>query len=159
MVKNLPASARDTGSIPALRRFHMPRGNWARVPQVLSPYSRAVLHNRRGVPAHGNWRSPTCCNKDLAQPAVYQIHLTLTAQSAQSCPPLCEAMDCSLQGSSVHGDSPGKNIGVGCHFLLHGIFLTQGSNPCLFRILIDRHILYHWATWEGSSIPNWNAQA
>ena len=26
---------------------------------------------------------------------------------------------------------PGKNIGAGCHFLLQGIFLTQGSNPCL----------------------------
>ena len=26
-------------------------------------------------------------------------------------------------------DSPGKNTGVGCHFLLQGIFPTQGSNP------------------------------
>ena len=38
-------------------------------------------------------------------------------------------MDCSLPDSSVHGDSPSKNIGVGCHALLQGIFLTQGSNP------------------------------
>ena len=38
-------------------------------------------------------------------------------------------MDCSLPGSSVHGDSPGKNTGVGCHFLLQGIFPTQGLNP------------------------------
>ena len=28
---------------------------------------------------------------------------------------------------------PGKNIGVGYHFLLQGIFLTQGSNPCLLH--------------------------
>ena len=28
-------------------------------------------------------------------------------------------------------DSPGKNTGVGCHFLLQGIFPTQGSNPRL----------------------------
>ena len=28
-------------------------------------------------------------------------------------------------------DCPGKNTGVGCHFLLQGIFLTQGSNPGL----------------------------
>ena len=28
-------------------------------------------------------------------------------------------------------DSPGKNTGGGCHFLLQGIFLTQGSNPHL----------------------------
>ena len=28
-------------------------------------------------------------------------------------------------------DFPGKNTGVGCHFLLQGIFLSQGSNPRL----------------------------
>ena len=32
-------------------------------------------------------------------------------------------------------DSPGKNTGVGCHFLLHEIFQTQGSNPCLLHLL------------------------
>ena len=36
----------------------------------------------------------------------------------QSCPTLCDRMDCSLPGSSDHGDSPGKNTGVGCHVLL-----------------------------------------
>ena len=40
-------------------------------------------------------------------------------------------MDCSPPGSSVHGDSPGKNTGVGCHALLQGIFPTQKSNPGL----------------------------
>ena len=38
-------------------------------------------------------------------------------------------MDYSLPGSSVYGDSPGKNTGVGCHALHQGIFPTQGSNP------------------------------
>ena len=33
--------------------------------------------------------------------------------------------------SSVHGDSPGKNTGVDCHFFLQGIFPTQGLNPAL----------------------------
>ena len=32
-------------------------------------------------------------------------------------------------------DSPGKNTGVGCHFLLQGIFLTQGSNTHLLCLL------------------------
>ena len=50
---------------------------------------------------------------------------------AQSCPTLCDPMDCSLPGSSVLRDSPGKNTGVGCHFLLQGIFLTQGLSLCL----------------------------
>ena len=34
-------------------------------------------------------------------------------------------MDCSPPGSSVHGDSPGKSTGVGCHALLQGIFPTR----------------------------------
>ena len=52
-----------------------------------------------------------------------------------SCPALCNLMDCSPLGSSVHGDSPGKNTGVGCYALLQGIFPTQGSNLCLLHLL------------------------
>ena len=36
-----------------------------------------------------------------------------------------------------------KNTGVGCHFLLQGVFLTQGLNPCLLRLL----------HWQGDSLP------
>ena len=42
-------------------------------------------------------------------------------------------MDYSPPGSSVHGDSPGKNTGVGCHDLLQEIFPTQGLNPGLLH--------------------------
>ena len=52
---------------------------------------------------------------------------------AQSCPMLFDPMDCSRPGSSVHGDSPGKNTGVGCHAVLQGIFPAQGSNPGLLH--------------------------
>ena len=38
----------------------------------------------------------------------------------QSRPTLCDPMDCSLSGYSVHGNFPGNNAGVGCHFLLEG---------------------------------------
>ena len=48
-------------------------------------------------------------------------------------------------------DCPSKNTGVGCRFLLHGIFLTQGLNVCLLWLLHCRQILYHWATWEALS--------
>ena len=34
-------------------------------------------------------------------------------------------MDCNPPGSSVHGDSPSKNTGVGCHALLQGVFPIQ----------------------------------
>ena len=41
---------------------------------------------------------------------------------------LCDPMDGSPPGSSVHGISS-KNTGVGCHFLLQGIFSTQVIKP------------------------------
>ena len=58
------------------------------------------------------------------------------AKSPQLCPTLW-LYGPSLPGSSVHGDSAGKNTGVGCHALLQGIFQTQGSNPSLLCLL-------HW---------------
>ena len=45
----------------------------------------------------------------------------------QSCLTLCDPMDCTPPDSSVHGDSLGKNTGVGCHALLQGIFPIWGS--------------------------------
>ena len=44
----------------------------------------------------------------------------------QWCPTLFNHMDCSLQGSSVHGDSPGKKPGVGCHVLPPGNLPNPG---------------------------------
>ena len=43
-------------------------------------------------------------------------------------------------------DSPGKITGVHCHALLQGIFLTQGSNPHLLRLL-------HWQVGSLSLAP------
>ena len=50
---------------------------------------------------------------------------------AHLCPTLCDSMDYSPPGSSVHGIFQVRNTGVGCHSLLQGLFLTQGSNPSL----------------------------
>ena len=47
---------------------------------------------------------------------------------------LCEPMDYSPSGSTV--------TGVGCHFLLRGIFPTQGSNLHLLCLLHSRWLLY-----------------
>ena len=49
----------------------------------------------------------------------------------------------SPPGSSIPGDSPGKNTGVGCHVLLQEIFPTQGSNSGLLQLLHSRWILHH----------------
>ena len=52
------------------------------------------------------------------------------AESLQLCPTLCDPMDCSPSGSSVHGV-------LQAHALLQGIFLTHGSNLCFLYPL-------HW---------------
>ena len=64
----------------------------------------------------------------------------MRAKSFQLCLTLCDPMDYSPPGSSVHGDSPGKNTGVVCRAFLQGIFLTQRSNPCLLH-------------WQAGSLP------
>ena len=61
----------------------------------------------------------------------------------------CDPMDYSPPGSSVHGGSPSKNTGLGCHALLQGIFPTQKSNPCLLHLLHYRHIPYHRTPGEA----------
>ena len=48
---------------------------------------------------------------------------------AQSCLTLCDPMDCSPPGTSVHGDSSGKNTGVGCYALLQGNLPNKGIKP------------------------------
>ena len=51
-------------------------------------------------------------------------------------------MDCSPQ-APLSWDSPGKHAGAGCHALLQGLFLTQGSN---LRLL-------HLSHWQAGSLP------
>ena len=58
-------------------------------------------------------------------------------------------MDCSPPDPSVHGDSLGKNTGLGCYFLLQGISSTQESNHISY---LGRQILYHWDTREVLSM-------
>ena len=72
---------------------------------------------------------------------------------AQSCPNLCNPMDCSPPGFSVQWNFPDKNTGMGCYFLPHGIFLTQGSHPGLLNC---RQVLYHhWITTRGAQRTVW----
>ena len=72
-------------------------------------------------------------------------------------------LSCSVVSSSLqlHGLQPakllcpwnfaGKNMGVGCHFLLQGIFMTQGLNLCVQCLLRCRQILYPLSHW-GSPV-------
>ena len=72
----------------------------------------------------------------------------------------CNTVDWSLPGSSAHGDFPGKNTGVGFHFLLQGIFPTQVWDPPLLHWEVGSLPLYHlgqhyYLTWGKTiSISN-----
>ena len=84
----------------------------------------------------------TCVSQGQIPSALFwmlpgSIFVHMHANSLQSRPPLCDPVDRSPPGSSVHGrnPAPGRNTGVGCHALLQGIFLTQGLNLSLLRLL------------------------
>ena len=57
---------------------------------------------------------------------------------AQSCLTLCDPARLLCPWNF-----PDRNTGAGCHFLLQGSFLTQGSNPSLLRLL----------HWQAGSLP------
>ena len=68
------------------------------------------------------------------------------AKLLQLCLTLCDPMDYNPMRPLCSWDSPGKITGVHCHALLQGIFLTQGSNPHLLRLL-------HWQVGSLSLAP------
>ena len=68
-------------------------------------------------------------------PGVAQITSNHMCVHAQSCLTLCDPWTVAT-GLLCPWESAGKNTGVGCHFLLQGIFPTQGLNP-------HRRLLYH----------------
>ena len=65
---------------------------------------------------------------------------------ARSCPTLLQPRGLKPTRPLHPWDSPGKNPGVGCHFLLQGIFPTQGSNPHLLHRQANSLPL---STWEA----------
>ena len=100
------------------------------------------------------WKQPKCPSKDEHIKKMQYIDRCVLCLVAQSCPTLCNPMDCSLPGSFVHEDSPGKNTGVGCHALLQGIFPMQGLNPGLPDC---RWILQHLNHQGSPRILEWVA--
>ena len=101
-----------------------------------SPLSRIMILTG------GKWTLRTLWGKGCMSQCVRAKSLS------QSCLTLCNPMNCSSPGSSVHADFLGKNTGVGYHTLLQGIFPTQGLNlsPALAEGFFTTS-----ATWVDSS--------
>ena len=76
-------------------------------------------------------------------------HLASLCLISQSYLTLCDPVNYRPPDSSVHGDYPGKNAGVGCHNLLQGIFPNQGLNPGLLHC---RRFLYQ-LSYQGGPTP------
>ena len=81
--------------------------------------------------------------KDTNEPAV----AAATVLIAKLCPTLCNPRTVAHKAPLSMWDFPGKNTGVGCPFLLQGIFQTQGWNPRLLYWYVDSLPLSH----QGSS--------
>ena len=65
---------------------------------------------------------------------------------AQSCPTLCNPMDCNPSGSSVHGTFQAR--------ILKWVAVSYSRDriPVSCISCTDRWILYHRTTWEGSEL-------
>ena len=72
----------------------------------------------------------------------------------QWCLTLCDPMDCSPPGSSVHANSPGEHTRVGCYTLLQGIFPTQGWKPGLLHCRWILHHLSHQGSQDMTRMLN-----
>ena len=101
--------------------------------------------------------------KRMSKPVESEFFYAMLCLVAQSCPTVCDPLDYSPPGSSVHADSPDKNTEVGWHALLQGIFTTQGLNPGLPHC---RWILYQpsnkvnprilmWVAFPFSKVSSW----
>ena len=88
---------------------------------------------------------PDCLNSCLRVYLLSHVQLFVTPMGYS--PP--RLLLISLGNQKICLDFPGKNTGVGCHFLLQGIFLTQGLIPVSCISSIGRRILYFCATWEA----------
>ena len=78
----------------------------------------------------------------------------MCAKLLQSCPTLCDPMDCSPPGSSVRGDSPGKSTGVGAMPFSRGSFQSRDRTHISYISGIARQVLYHLAP-PGKAKSDW----
>ena len=86
------------------------------------------------MPPPGDLPNPGIKPTSLTSPALAGGFFTTAAaaKSPQSCPTLCDLIDGSPPGSPCPWDSPGKNIGVSCHFLLQCMKVKSESEVAQF---------------------------
>ena len=80
---------------------------------------------------------------------------------AQSCATLCDPMDCSPPSSSVHGDSPGKNTGVGVMPFCRGSSQSRDQTQVSHIVggfWATREVQEYWLKWVSYPFPRGSSQ-
>ena len=108
---SLPRGIHDGWSLPDLLAHPLAFTDW----HCYCLFSSLLLFFRQG-----------CLASCFLALLLKKIVLIVVVLVAQSCPTLCDPMDCSLPDSSVHGDSSGKKTGAGCHSLLPWVSCAAG---------------------------------
>ena len=97
---------------------------------------RRIISTNQNGKCHDSWETRTRVQRVLPQSLVRCCICSITSNSLL-------AFGLQPAGLLCSWGFPGKNTGVGCHFLLQAIFLILGSNLCLLG-------LHHW---QADSLP------
>ena len=106
---------------------------------IIKNVSYPCAHNPSWSPFYHDQKNGNFCPKQIFLHLIFPLHSMCVCQSL-SCVQLLATHGLEPTRLLCPWDSPGKSTGVGCHSLLQGLFLTQGSNPGLLHC---GHILYH----------------
>ena len=89
----------------------------------------------------------------LVLPLFSSVHAFLSAKLLQSCPTLCNSMDCSLPGPNVHGILQPRILEWVAMPSSRGSFLPRDRTCMSYVSCIGRKVLYHlvppWSYWEN----------
>ena len=93
------------------------------------------------------------CSSNMAEEQEYPFKNCLKDECmyVQSCPTLCDPVDCSLLGSSVHGILQARILEWVAIPFSRGSYQPRNRTHISCVSSFGRHILYHGATWEAPS--------
>ena len=103
--------------------------------------SELKSQNNENISNHKNQSTISALGYELR--GIQTFNDSMCVSVARLCQTLCDPVDYSLPGSSIHGILLARILICGLHFLFQGFFPTQGSNPHLPCLL----------NWQMSSLP------
>ena len=115
---------------------------------LLSPLHITIHHLNTWL-----WLLPDSTKRGEPHGWLTSVSIFTLRSVAKLHPTLCNPLDSSPPGSSVHGIFQSRILEVSCHFLLQGIFPTQGSKPHLLHWQVGSLAGSHWG-WQFSTFED-----